>query len=422
MADKENIIKCPECGTEINVSDILYHKVRDQLKKDYETKNAKKDREYQKMLLDLQVEKDQLAKDKITIQQKVESALKTRLDTEKTKLEKSIRKQVEDDKSEQLNLLEKELKLKSEQLRELNRTKGELARVQREKDELKETIEAENEKKFSELLMLEKEKIKSVETEKSKTELQKRDKLIEDLNKRLEDAQTKLATGSNKLSGEVKEIELRDYLILNFPFDEIKDVPSGVTGADVYQIVRNNVGQPSGIILYERKQTMSFNREWISKLKDDGRKIKADICVIVTKAMPKDKNETHFNDGVWVCNFEDIKIITTLLRDGLLKQYSALASQSDKGTKMEMLYDYLRSNDFQNHIVGIIDAFKKMDKALDKEKDDSLKRFAERESHIYQAKKSVISFWGRVDGIATDSLNQDMKVLESTTLKELSEQ
>jgi len=86
---------------------------------------------------------------------------------------------------------------------------------------------------------------------------------------------------------------------------------------------------------------------------------------------------------------------------------------------MEMLYDYLRSNDFQNHIVGILDAFKKMDKALSKDKEDSLKKFAERDAHIFQAKQSIISFWGRVDGIATDSLNQEMKILENSTVKQI---
>ena len=84
-----------------------------------------------------------------------------------------------------------------------------------------------------------------------------------------------------------------------------------------------------------------------------------------------------------------------------------------------MLYDYLRSNDFQNHIVGILDAFKKMDKALSEDKEDSLKKFAERDAHIFHAKQSIISFWGRVDGIATDSLNQEMKILENSTLKQI---
>jgi hypothetical protein len=419
MEKGTNTIKCPECGAEINVSDILFHQVQETLKKDFDAQNAKKDADYNKKLQDLKNAKEQLERDKETAQQQVDVAVKARLSTEKTKLEKAIRLQIDDEKSGQLTSLEAELKLKSEQVKELNKTKAENARLQREKDELRGTIEAEEAEKFNKQLSLEKEKIKSAETEKSKTELQKRDKLIDDLTTRLADAQTKLEQGSNKLSGEVKEIELRDFLKLTFPIDEVKDVPSGITGADVFHVVKNNLGQHSGVILYERKQTQTFGKDWISKLKEDGRRVKADICVIVTRAMPKENTETHFNDGVWVCTFDDIKIITTLLRDGLIKQYSALASQLGKGTKAEMLYDYLRSNDFQNHIVGILDAFKKMDKALNRDKEDSLKKFAERDAHIFQAKQSLISFWGRVDGIATDSLNQEMKTLGDSTQKQI---
>ncbi len=419
MENETNSIKCPQCGTAINVSDILYHQVQDQLKKEFEMQAAKKDKDLQKKLADLQAEKEQLNKEKEEVQKQVDDAVRTKLNTEKIKIEKTVRQQIDEEKSEEVNALQASLAQKSEQVKELNKTKALLSQLKLEKEELGDKIKAEEAEKFNQQLLLEKEKIKSVESEKSKTEMQKLQKLVDDQKKQLEEAQKKLEAGSNKLSGEIKEIELRDFLKVTFPIDEIKDVPSGVTGADVFHVVRNNVGQPSGVILYERKQTQSFGKEWISKLKEDGRRVKADICVIVTQAMPKENEETHFNDGVWVCTFDDIKIITTLLRDGLIKQYSALASQTDKGTKAEMLYDYLRSTDFKNHIVGILDAFKKMDKALSKDKEDTLKRFAEREAHIFQAKQSIISFWGRVDGIAADSLNQEMKALENSTQQQL---
>ena len=79
---------------------------------------------------------------------------------------------------------------------------------------------------------------------------------------------------------------------------------------------------------------------------------------------------------------------------------------------MTMLYDYLLSNDFKNHILGILDSFKKMDRAVAKEKEDMIKRLAEREAHIWQAKQSIMSFWGRVEGIASDGLNQQMKAFD----------
>ena len=36
--EAENAIKCPKCGTEINVSEVLYHQLQDQIKKDFAQK------------------------------------------------------------------------------------------------------------------------------------------------------------------------------------------------------------------------------------------------------------------------------------------------------------------------------------------------------------------------------------------------
>ncbi|MBU4189592.1 MAG: hypothetical protein KJ886_01155 [Candidatus Thermoplasmatota archaeon] len=53
MDKKTNNINCPECGAVINVSDILYHQVEEQIAKDFEAKNAKNDKDLQKKLKDL---------------------------------------------------------------------------------------------------------------------------------------------------------------------------------------------------------------------------------------------------------------------------------------------------------------------------------------------------------------------------------
>ena len=407
-------IKCPNCGSPINVSDVLFHQVQDQLKQDFEARIATKDQEYQAKELKLQEAQNSLIKAQEAMQEQVDTTVNARLSEQKSKLEASLRAQIDMDKNEQVKALENELNQKSEQVKEFNKTKAMVSQLQREKDELKEFIEAESELKFNAMLVQEKEKIRATESEKNKLDVQKRDKLIDDLTKRLEDAQKRLEQGSNKLQGEVKEIELRDYLKQAFPIDAVDDVKNGVRGADVIQVVKNNIGLPIGTILYERKQTLNFSEGWISKLNDDGRTSKVDVCVLVTRAMPKDNNETHLRDGVWVCTFDDLPLLTILLRDGLTKQSAALVVQENKGDKMTMLYDYLLSNDFKNHILGILDAFKKMDKAVRKEKEDMVKRLAEREAHIWQAKNSILSFWGRVDGIASDGLTQQMKMLDGS--------
>jgi hypothetical protein len=410
-----NKIVCPNCGTPINVSDVLFHQVQETLKQDFEAQTAKKDKEFKEKAQQLEQEKEKLAKAQESLQEKVDAAVKEKMSVEKGVLEKTLRKQLTDDTAGQIKLLEDELKQKSDQVKELNSMKALVSKLQRDKEELKGAIETELSLKFEEQLALEKGKIQTTEAEKNKLDVQKKDKLISDLTKKLEEATLRLELGSNKEIGEIAELELREFLKAEYPIDDISDIASGARGADVLQLVKNNIGSPSGTILYERKQTLKFDDKWVSKVKDDARRVKSDVCVILTKSMPKDNNETHFRDGVWICALDDIKILSALLRDGLIKQSAALVSQQNKGDKMTMLYDYLLSNDFKNHILGILDAFKKMDKAVVKEKEDSLKRMVEREAHIWQAKQSILSFWGRVSGIAESGLTQQMMALEEPT-------
>jgi hypothetical protein len=415
MESEVNTVKCPNCGADIDINAVLAHQLSEQLKQDYDARLDEKEKEFRTRELKLQQAKDQLSKAQEELQEKVDTAVKSKLAAEKAILEKSLRKKIDEDKAEQLKAMEEELNQKSEELKNLNKLKADLSKLAREKNELRATIEAESEVKLNELLAQEKEKITNAEAEKAKLDVQKRDKLIADLQQRLEETTLKLEQGSNKLTGEVTEIELREFLRQAYPIDLVEDVPSGIRGADVMHTVKNSLGVPVGIILYERKQTQAFGKDWVSKLKEDGLKVKADALVLVTATMPKENSETHFKEGVWVCAPDDVPLLTMLLRDSLIKQSMALASQENKSDKMTLLYDYLVSSEFANQITGLLDSFRKMDKTLAKEKEDTMKRFAERESHLWQAKRSILGFYGRIEGIAADGLNQltqQVKMLE----------
>ena len=405
-------ISCPHCGKPINVSDVLFHQVQDQLKKDFEAQSAIKDKEIQSKEQVLLWEREALEKAQASMQENVDTAVKKKLSAEKISLEKTLRRQIEEEKSEQVAMLETELAEKSTQITCHNKLKADYARLQRHSEEMKGQIEAETELKFNEQLAAMRDKIQAAEAEKNQTQMGLKDKLISDLTKKVEEVTLRLEQGSNKQVGEISEIALRDFLKTEFPFDLVVDVPSDVRGAEVIITVRNNVGAQNGTILFERKQTQNFSESWIGNLKENSRTVKADILVLVTRAMPKDNPESHHRYGVWVISFEDVVIIVTLLRAGLIKQNAAHVSQQNKGDKMTILYDYLLSNDVKNHIPGILDTFKKMDGALSKERTHMIKRLAEMEAYQWQAKQSVLSFWGRVEGIASDGLNQQMKRLE----------
>ena len=413
-ATETNTVLCPNCGFSLNVSDVLFHQVQEQLRKEFEAQIAAKEQEYKDKEQKLRQEKDQLSKAQESLQENVDAAVRKKLSAEKGKLEASLREKLDAEKSEQVMALESELNAKSVQLKELNKTKAQVSQLQREKSELKEQVEAESQAKFNDLLTQEREKIKVAESEKSKLDVQKRDKLIEDLTKRLDEAQTKLEQGSNsnKLTGEVTEIELRELLRAEFPFDVVEDVPSGIRGADVIMSVRNNLGSVCGTALFERKMTQNFSEAWIDKLRNDGRTVNASCLVLLTKALPKDNPNSHLRNGVWISTFEDLKIIVTLLRDGIIKTSNAMTSQLDKGTKIELLYSYLISSEFAQQITMLLESYRKTERLIATEKEAALKSFAARESHVLMAKKAILGFYGRIEGIASSELTQQVKMID----------
>ncbi len=154
----------------------------------------------------------------------------------------------------------------------------------------------------------------------------------------------KAEQGSMQLQGEVQELILEEMLKATFPFDLVSEVGKGVRGADCILIIRNNLGQECGKIIFESKRTKHFDKNWIEKLKADMRSTSADIGVIVTQALPDAVPTFGQLDGIWICSFSDVLALVHVLRDGILKVFMATKTQENRGDKMNMLYSYLTSN------------------------------------------------------------------------------
>jgi hypothetical protein len=428
MPKDNTSISCPKCGAEINVSDILYHQVQEQLKKEYEAQSALKDKDYQKKLDALQSEKDliakakeQISKDKESFQQEVDSAVKSKINAEKIKLEKSISEKLKDETSEQIQSLEKELEQKSIQVKELNKTKSEIEKLKREKDELRGQVELEKEREFSEKLKDEKLKIQRLADESSAMQILELKKQLEDQKHLAEEMKRKAEQGSMQLQGEVQELALEEILGSLFPFDNISPVGKGVKGADVVHTVRNKLGVECGTILYESKRTKAFGGDWISKLKADAVAAKADICIIVSEALPDGIETIGQKEGVWICSFNNFRGLALVLRESLIKINDAFSSQTNKGEKMQMLYDYLISTEFRNQVGAIVEGFSELQMSYVKEKQQMEKIWKQREKQLEKVLLNTNHFIGSIQGIAGSSLPNLQQIGEPETLYELAE-
>lgn len=430
---QQSSIQCPSCGTSIDVNDILKHQIEDALRKEFqqklnaqttewETKNealekAKEDFESKKKK-ENELFQDRLEKAKEEVEAKAKrekQQFQEKLELEKKESEKNIlsalKIKLEEENKDRISLMEKELSEKSEKLRELNKMQGEISKLQREKLEMKDLIEAQAQQQLNETLVLEKEKIRKQEEEKNELKIKEYQKQAEDQRKLIEEMKRKQEQGSMQLQGEVLELAMEEWLANNFPLDTIDEVKKGANGADCLQTINTFELQNCGTIYYESKRTKTFQPLWIEKFKNDIRDKKASIGVLVTEVLPADMQRMGMKEGIWICTYEEFKGLSAVLRQSLIQVSQALQSQENKGDKMTLLYDFLTSTEFRMQIEGIVEGFSQMQIDLVKEKNAMKKIWTAREKQIDKVINNTIGMYGSIKGIAGNAV-QTVKALE----------
>ena len=225
-------------------------------------------------------------------------------------------------------------------------------------------------------------------------------KQLEDQKKLTEEMKRKQEQGSMQLQGEVMELALEELLKTAYPWDEISEVGKGVKGADCLQTVFNMNQINCGSIVYESKRTKSFGSDWIDKLKQDQVSCNAEFAVLVTETMPKNMERFGEKDGVWICSFSEIKSLSFVLREMLIKMQTIKGSQENKGEKMELLYRYLTGTEFSQNINRIVENYSAMLNQLNLEKTRTYKSWKEREKQIEAVQVNLSYLFGSIQGIA----------------------
>lgn len=409
--NNETQIKCPNCGTSIDVQDILSHQLEEEIKQKYQAQIAEEKKKYESEQEKLKLEKAEFVQKKKQENELFQERLDNQLKEGKKEIESKLKLKLKEEQSEQFDALQKELNEKSEQIKELNRTKAEIEKLKREKSELKEIAEAESQKKLNEILIAEKEKIKKSEEDKNELRFKEMQKQLEDQKKLTEEMKRKQEQGSMQLQGEVQELAIEEWLASKFPLDTIEEIKKGARGGDCIQIVHSRTEQNCGTIYYESKRTKDFQPSWIEKFKADIRDRGANIGVLVTEVMPSDMDRMGLKDGLWICNYEEFKGLCAVLREGILQVNNAIVTQENKGDKMDLLYDYLTSNTFRMQIEAIVEGFTQMKSDLDSEKRSMQRIWKQREKQIEKVVTNTIDMYGSIKGIAGNAI-QSVKALE----------
>lgn len=395
----EQKIQCPNCGESISIDDVLTRQIEGKIKKDFEKMQKTKEQEFIAKSEELKKQASEIAEERKNINAAIADKVASQLNSERLKIFKEAKSEAEKEQSVFTALLEEQLKNKDEKL--LKATENEVA-LRKEKMKLEEDKRA---FELEKMRQLEEEKSSIIE-EAGKKAAEEQQYVIAQLKKQLTDAikskddlARKLEQGSQKTQGEVLELELEELLKSEFPDDEITPVPTGVTGADIIQKIISRSGRSCGQIIWETKKTKSWNNQWIQKLKDDQRAIKADVAVIVSVVLPEEVKGFTFSEGVWICDPK----LTTALATALRMNLEAIAREKSmsvgKNEKMEVLYSYLTGVEFKQRVEAIIEAFTSMDTGLKKERLAYEKIWAERDKQIKKVITNTVGMYGDLSGL-----------------------
>jgi hypothetical protein len=256
----EPTIICPNCKTEIKLTESLAAPLLAATKQEFEKRLAQKDADIVKRESTLREQEAALTKAKEAIDDQVAEKLKqerSKIVAEEAKKAKQVAANDLEQKAKEIIELNEVLKQRDVKLAEAQQAQADLIRKQRELDDAKRELELTVEKRIQEGLAATRDQARKEVEEQQRLKVAEKEQTILAMQKQIEELKRRAEQGSQQLQGEVQELELENLLRAKFPFDSIEPVPKGEFGGDALQRVVSPNGQACGTILWESKRWAS---------------------------------------------------------------------------------------------------------------------------------------------------------------------
>ena len=385
------------------LTEALSQRIREGLAREYEEREKRREEEFRKREEELRLRG-----------REAEERLRKRLEEEARRLELEARKRAAEDTALRMKALEEEAREARKRLDEAERRELELRRERASLEDEKKKFELRLARALDEERKRIREEAEAAFVEAHRLRDLEKDKKIRDMQRIIEDLKRKAEQGPVQAQGEVMELDLEAALRRRFPFDEILPVPKGIRGADIIQRVRTRSGHDCGSIVWELKRTRAWNNDWIPKLKDDQRAVKAEIAVIATETLPRGTGVFELVDGVWVTSYTIAPNLAEALRGSLVQLARIRQSAVGREEKMEAMYRYLSGPEFRQKVEGILESFRTMKEELDRERAAMSRIWARREKQIERVLRHTVEMYGDLEGIIGAAL-QPIRSLELGT-------
>ncbi len=360
-------IRCPKCGEDFEIGEAFLKQIKEEILGEEREKQAQ------------EIEK---------IKEEVKKQAEERLGRDYENLIGQLREEAKEERERNKKLLA-ELEDLTSQMRQLKR------REEEKELEMRKRLVEEEEKI--------REEVRKKTLEEHELKDREKDEKLRAFERQVKELEAKIQQGSQQLQGEVLELELEEVLRREFPSDEIEEVKKGQRGADISQRVFDKKGRFCGLILWESKNAV-WSEDWIGKLRDDQRVVKADLAVLVVSQPPEWLNAFQYKDGVWVAVRKMAVPLAWALRFDLVRLTTERLANTGREKKSEILYNYINSQEFRSRVEAVIEGFVELQEEMEKERRWFQTKWAREEKQL----RKIIDHWqgmyGDLQGVVGKSL------------------
>ena len=405
----EATIVCPKCEHEFAITEAVTSSIEAKLQARYSEEEAKREEVLAAREQTITASQVALSKAQSTLDERVAAKLQTERAAIASDEAKKARRALDSDltgKDRMITELGETINTMNAKLGDAQKAQADLLRKQRELDEAKREVELTVEKRVQESIGSARAQAKREAEDELKMRVADKEHTIAAMTKQIEDLKRRAEQGAQQPQGEVAELMLEANLHARFPRDIIEPVPKGEFGADAIHRVATATGQVAGTILWESKRTKNWKADWLPKLRENQRAVKAEIAVIVSHVLPKDVESFDIIDGVWVASPRFALPLASVLRQSLIDLADARVVGEGQQTKMELIYNYLTGTGFKQRVHALVEQLTEMEESLRKEQKWMTSKWAERGMQLELILKATAGMYGDLRGIAGRSLPQ----------------
>ena len=214
----EPTVVCPQCKTEIKLTESLAAPLLESIRRDYEQRLTQKDADMAKREKALHEREAVLQKQKESMDEQVAQKMQqeqARIAAEEAKKAKLAVGNELNQKLKEINDLQDILKQRDIKLADAQKAQADLIRKQRELDDAKRELELTVEKRVETGLAAAREKAKKEAADEMKLKVMEAEQTIASMQRQIEDLKRRAEQGSQQLQGEVQELELEALLGLS---------------------------------------------------------------------------------------------------------------------------------------------------------------------------------------------------------------